>query len=159
MRVDELAAKVRRRIEELEEEAAQEREFLARLEAYAGGLEVASTPSRPESNPITARLRERGSEPVVQPRLDGVTGRRVPLSEKRQLAWQLIEARPGRWTTNDMRAALADRGVDPNAGTPVKNLLWAFAQDGRGTGLGGGVYEFPGEAGDDQTPTEEADGP
>lgn len=65
------------------------------------------------------------------------------LSEKRAAVLEIMRERPGRWTNADLRAALAERGIDPKAGTPVKNIMWQLAKNGTVHGSGGGIYEFP----------------
>jgi hypothetical protein len=65
------------------------------------------------------------------------------LSEKRDLVLAIIGERPGRWTPAEVRDALRARDVDPEAGTPVKNILWQLAKAGTLHAAGGGVYEFP----------------
>ncbi len=66
-----------------------------------------------------------------------------PLSQKREAVLAILRERPGRWTNADLRAALVERGIDPHAGTPVKNIMWKLAKDGTVHASGNGVYEFP----------------
>jgi hypothetical protein len=66
-----------------------------------------------------------------------------PLTAKRDAVLAILRDRPGRWSTADLRKALAERGIDPHAGTPVKNILWQLAKVGTVTPAGNGVYEFP----------------
>ena len=74
---------------------------------------------------------------------NGNGGGHKPLSEKREAVLAIMRERPGRWTTKQLRAALAKRGIDPHAGTPVKNILWHLAKAGVVHASGKGVYEFP----------------
>jgi hypothetical protein len=67
----------------------------------------------------------------------------VPLTRKRDAVLAMLRERPGRWDTAQVRAALAEQGIDPEAGTPVKNIMWKLAKDGIAHASGGGVYEFP----------------
>jgi hypothetical protein len=67
----------------------------------------------------------------------------VPLTRKRDAVLAILREKPGRWENSEMRAALAERGIDPKAGTPVKNIMWKLAKDGIVHASGGGVYEFP----------------
>jgi hypothetical protein len=66
-----------------------------------------------------------------------------PLTAKRDAVLAILRDRPGRWSTADLRKALADRGIDPHAGTPVKNILWQLAKAEIVSAAGSGVYEFP----------------
>lgn len=65
------------------------------------------------------------------------------LTEKRAAVLAIMGERPGRWTPAELREALEQRGIDPNAGTPVKNILWHLAKAGEVHASGNGVYEFP----------------
>jgi hypothetical protein len=70
-------------------------------------------------------------------------GHAARLSEKRDVVLAIMGERPGRWSTRDLRRALAERGIDPQAGTPVKNILWQLSKAGKVTAAGSGIYEFP----------------
>lgn len=70
-------------------------------------------------------------------------GGHLPLTRKRDAVLAMLRERPGRWDTAQVRAALAERGIDPQAGTPVKNIMWKLAKDKIVHASGGGVYEFP----------------
>lgn len=65
------------------------------------------------------------------------------LTRKRDTVLAILREKPGRWENGEMRTALAERGIDPNAGTPVKNIMWKLAKDGIVHASGNGVYEFP----------------
>jgi hypothetical protein len=67
----------------------------------------------------------------------------IALSEKRDAVLAIMRERPGRWRTKDMRDALAARGIDPQAGTPVKNVMWQLAKAGTISPSGSGIYEYP----------------
>lgn len=67
----------------------------------------------------------------------------APLTRKRDTVLAILRAKPGRWENSEMRAALAERGIDPQVGTPVKNIMWKLAKDGIVHASGNGVYEFP----------------
>lgn len=67
---------------------------------------------------------------------------RVSLSRKREVVRAILRERPGAWTTGQVRDALTARGIDPDAGTPVKNVLWHLAKRGEISAAGSGVYEF-----------------
>lgn len=67
----------------------------------------------------------------------------VPVTRKRDTVLAILRQRPGRWSNADMRSELAARGIDPQAGTPVKNIMWKLAKDGIVHASGNGVYEFP----------------
>jgi hypothetical protein len=137
MDVEELAAAVRQNIARLRRDLAQEEEFLAQLEARtrttsATARDLAPQPARLEPAPATPRIATSASLTVRRGR-----------SEKRDMVRTLVTERPGRWSTRQIRDALTERGVDPEAGTPVKNILWQLAKEGFGKPLGGGEYEFP----------------
>lgn len=68
----------------------------------------------------------------------------APVARKRDAVLAILRERPGRWENSEMRAALAERGIDPHVGTPVKNIMWRLAKDGTLHASGNGVYEFPG---------------
>jgi hypothetical protein len=68
---------------------------------------------------------------------------RISLSEKREMVLEILRSRPGRWTNQDVRDALTERGINADGGTPVKNVMWNLAQAGELHGSGGGVYDFP----------------
>jgi len=84
-----------------------------------------------------------GNGSVDPTNLNRLTNVHRPLSQKRDVVLALMRERPGRWTTGDVRNALADRGIDPKAGTPVKNILWQMAKAELVTAAGSGVYEYP----------------
>jgi hypothetical protein len=67
----------------------------------------------------------------------------VRLTRKRDAVLAILREKPGRWHNSEMRTALAERGIDPLAGTPVKNIMWKLAKDGILHASGNGVYEFP----------------
>ncbi|MDX6705163.1 MAG: hypothetical protein QOI48_1009 [Solirubrobacteraceae bacterium] len=74
---------------------------------------------------------------------NGNGGDHAPLTRKRDTVLAILRENPGRWQNSEMRAALAQRGIDPHAGTPVKNIMWKLAKDGILHASGNGVYEFP----------------
>ena len=65
------------------------------------------------------------------------------MSQKRDAVLSIMGERPGRWTTAEVREALTARGIDPQTGTPVKNILWQLAKAGAVSAAGSGVYEYP----------------
>ncbi len=133
MDVDELRAAVRANVHDLRQRLAKEEVFLAELEARVPA-ERAAAPTRraDEAQEPAATAAE------VRPA--------ISRGEKKQRVWALIQQRPGRWTAAEMRDALRDAGIaDPDAGTPVKNVLWLLAKEGKGDSLGGGAYDFPAE--------------
>jgi hypothetical protein len=69
-------------------------------------------------------------------------GGHATLSRKREAVLEIMRERPGRWTTSEIRDALAARGINPQAGTPVKNVLWNLAKAGHVRAIGNGVYEL-----------------
>jgi len=64
------------------------------------------------------------------------------LSRKREAVLVIMRERPGRWSTSEIRDALAARGINPELGTPVKNVLWNLAKAGHVNAVGNGVYEL-----------------
>jgi hypothetical protein len=68
--------------------------------------------------------------------------RGTPAARKRELILGIMRERPGEWTTREVRDVLAEHGIDPEAGTPVKNILWNFAKEGYVEAKGNGVYEL-----------------
>jgi hypothetical protein len=130
--VDELIAAVRRNVAELRHSLAKEEAFLAELEARVGPV-----PAEVHLQP--ARINTDAALAVTTPEL-----RRASRQEKAAVVRELIEGRPGRWTTVELREALTERGIDPHLGTPVKNILYSFVNDDHwGTAHGGGEYDFP----------------
>jgi hypothetical protein len=124
--VEDLVARVRRNVGDLEHKLAKERAFLAELE-----LRVQGDPA--QSSPVI----------VMDEKHEGGL-RRVPRREKAKVSRGLIEAAPGEWSTVRLRKALQERGIDADAGTPVKNILYSFVNDdGWGEAHGGGIYRFP----------------
>jgi hypothetical protein len=69
-------------------------------------------------------------------------GERVPATRKREAVLAAMRGRPGPWTIREVRDALTDAGIDPDAGTPVKKILWNFAKEGHVNANGNGVYEL-----------------
>ncbi len=124
MDVDELVASVRANVRELRQRLAKEEAFLAELEDRVPAVETPAPPAPAAVAPETRPGLSRG--------------------EKKQRVWALIQTRPGRWTAAEVRDALRADGItDPDAGTPVKNVLWLLAKEGKGISLGGGAYDFP----------------
>jgi hypothetical protein len=69
--------------------------------------------------------------------------RGTPAARKRELVVSIMNEQPGHpWTTREVRDALAARGIDPQTGTPVKNILWNLAKEGHVHGAGNGVYKL-----------------
>ncbi len=70
-------------------------------------------------------------------------GERVSASRKRELVLAIMREQPDkRWTTREVRDALAERGINPDTGTAPKNLLWSLRQEGHVHAAGSGVYEL-----------------
>jgi hypothetical protein len=69
-------------------------------------------------------------------------GERVPATRKREAVLAIMRERPGPWSIRELRDALSDAGIDPDAGTPVKKILWNFAKEGHINANGNGVYEL-----------------
>ncbi len=83
-------------------------------------------------------------------------GERAPASRKREVILAIMSKRPGHWTTRELRDALAARAINPQAGTPVKNVLWTLAKEGRVRAVGNGVYELSALTGSAEPDHEEA---
>jgi hypothetical protein len=69
-------------------------------------------------------------------------GERLSVTRKRELVLAIMRGQHGRWTTRQVREALAAQGIDPRVGTPIKNILWNLAKEGHVHAVGGGVYEL-----------------
>jgi hypothetical protein len=150
MDVEELRDAVRRNVAELRQTLAKEEAFLAELEARVPR----------ERRPLREAMKQRANgqpEPQQAPE-PPIVLRQLSRGDKTKLALAYIDQRPGRWTTAQMRAALEHSGVDPEAGTPVKNILWHIAKSGRGESAGHGAYDFPAasDSPGKSSPTQEA---
>ncbi len=124
MEVEELAARVREKVErqrrELENDPRfrdlrENERFLARLEE-----EVASVSSQPAQK----------AQPSVaaDPEPTASSLRRLKAGEKAE-AIVLLLRHHGRQTPKDLRNRMRDQGIDPDAGTEVKRVLWQLAQE------------------------------
>jgi hypothetical protein len=69
-------------------------------------------------------------------------GERVSAARKREMVLSVMGERPGTWSTREVREALAEHGIDPDAGTPVKNILWQLGREGQVSAAGSGIYEL-----------------
>jgi hypothetical protein len=139
--IDAFVAAVRKRVADMRHELATEEAFLAELEKRV--------PGPPRGSESAANVLDTAMEQgraAIQRATDVVEGsglRRVSRKEKAGVARELIEARPGQWTTVELREALRAQGIDPDGGTPVKNIMFSFVHDDRwGKALGGGAYDF-----------------
>lgn len=126
MDVEELAARVREKVaerrRELEadpkfRELQEEERFLARLESH-----IASHGS-PQSVAPSPQLD--GSAGVDSPSL-----RRVKAGEKGEAILALLKQH-GRQQPKVLRERLRQQGIDPEAGTEVKRVLWQLAKENK----------------------------
>jgi hypothetical protein len=142
MEVEELVATVRRNVAEMRKALAKEESFLAELEARVSGVPAkAPLPPEPSGPPGSW---SGGVVPGAVFPPDDTPPRRISRKEKAALVRAMIEERRGRWLIAQVRNALRAQGVDPDAGTPIKNILYSFVHDDHwGTALGGGEYDFP----------------
>jgi hypothetical protein len=102
-------------------------ELRRQLEARQDLLAAAARFDRGENGELVVNGGERGT----------------PAPRKRALVLSIMNEQPGHtWTTREVRDALAARGIDPQAGTPVKNILWNLAKEGHVHGAGNGVYRL-----------------
>jgi hypothetical protein len=132
---------VEREREELREQLA-DCEALLRLidrhQCHGHGCAKAADPAPAHETP--QETAERADQPANG---NGHANGHVPPTRKRDAVLAMLRERPGRWDTAQVRAALAEQGIDPQAGTPVKNIMWKLAKDGIAHASGNGVYEFP----------------
>ncbi len=72
---------------------------------------------------------------------DATRGER-DIEEKRQAILNLLQRDPSRtWSPAQVRKALREQGfTDPDTGSPVRNLLWRLAKDGKTINPKKGVY-------------------
>lgn len=128
----------------LREELADYEALLRLIDRHGAGNE---SPAIVSDHPPSKKAVTNGTVTVEQNGHNGSNGsnemRAVPLSEKREAVLAIMRERHGRWTTATVREALAGRGIDPKAGTPVKNILWQMSKAGVVSPSGGGVYQFP----------------
>jgi hypothetical protein len=118
----------------LREELADYEALLRLIDRHGAGSDAP-----PESPPVEG---ESNAAPTNGNGSNG-NGHTARLSEKRAIVLAIMAERPGRWSTRDLRRVLAERGIDPQAGTPVKNILWQLSKAGKVTAAGSGIYEFP----------------
>src|SRR4051812_7479477 len=123
MEVEDLIRSLRQSITAQERKTENDKKFLAELEARVQSVSVQIT-ATPETGGRQALAPVEGGESPPPTPTSGL--RRVTRKEKADVSRELIEARPGRWTTVQLRAALTERGIDPQAGTPTKNILYSF---------------------------------
>jgi hypothetical protein len=129
-------ASVERERDKLREELEDYEALLRLIDRHGAGTDMPTAPG-----PAPARDAD---PPVDAPLAANRNGNgHTPLSEKRNIVLAIMRERPGRWSTVDLRKALTERGIDPQAGTPVKNILWQLAKAGTVSAAGSGVYEFP----------------
>jgi len=134
---------VEREREELREQLADCEALLRLIDRHQrhghGRAKVADPAPAQETPQETA---ERADQPA-NGNGNGHANGHVPLTRKRDAVLAMLRERPGRWDTAQVRAALAQQGIDPRTGTPVKNIMWKLAKDGIAHASGNGVYEFP----------------
>lgn len=84
-------------------------------------------------------------------------GERAPASRKREVILAVMSEQPDRgWKARELSDALASRAINPQAGTPVKNILWTLAKEGHVRAVGNGVYELSALIGSAEPDHEEA---
>ncbi len=130
----------------VERERDRLREQLADYESLLRLIDRHGTGSdSPEPDTQTADATGQPTPPTTNGNGNGGhgNGHTARLSEKREIVLTIMGERPGRWATRDLRKALAKRGIDPQAGTPVKNIMWQLAKAGKVTAAGSGIYEYP----------------
>lgn len=127
MDVDELAGRVRRKVElrrrELEQdprflELREEERFLERLEAHMA--DPGQKPHQSAQPPNTSPAATNGNGGL----------RRMKAGEKGQALVALV-VEHGRQKPRDLRERLRLQGIDPDAGTEVKRVLWQLVKDGQ----------------------------
>jgi len=126
MDVEELAGRVRQKIEkrrlELEEdprfrELREDERFLERLEAHMADTGQGRAVSEKPRDPAPATNSNGGL-------------RKVKAGEKGKAIIALL-AEHGRQRPKVLRERLRQQGIDPDAGTEVKRVLWQLAKDGQ----------------------------
>jgi hypothetical protein len=110
-------AEIEREIDELRRQLEARQELLAAAARFGTG----------ENGELVVNGGERGT----------------PASRKRELLLATMRERPDHdWTTRELRYSLDARGIDPQAGTPVKNILWTLAKEGHVNRAGEGMYRL-----------------
>lgn len=134
---------VEREREELREQLADCEALLRLIDRHqCQGHGCAKVADPAPANDTSAEPVERSAE-HANGNGHGHANEHVPLTRKRDAVLAMLREHPGRWDTAQVRAALADQGIDAQAGTPVKNIMWKLAKDGIVHASGNGVYEFP----------------
>src|SRR4051794_6098048 len=116
MDVEELAGEGRRDIARLRGELAEGGKFLTRLGARVAGADRRESepvsPAPESAASLAARLSGAGGGTGAVPETTlTVSGR----GEKRAAVREILSARPGRWTTRQVRDELTHRGIEPEA--------------------------------------------
>lgn len=99
-----------------------------------------------------------GSPPAAEstaPERDATPGtaRRVSAQQKRDLVREVLARAPRRpWPTQDVRHALTEAGVDADAGTPIRRILWDMGNAGTARRVSEGLYELV-EPGQERMPS------
>lgn len=118
MQVDELAKKVRREVEALSRELDQDPKYVALQEGKRFLRQLEQHLDGP-------------AQPAVQPRPDEDTNghlRKVKAGEKGEVMIRLLQEH-GPLQPKQLRMLLRDQGIDPDAGTEVKRILWQLANE------------------------------
>jgi hypothetical protein len=143
MDVAELVTGSERKIERLRAQIAAEERFLKELRKRVPSpptvREAAlSIPMESVESPVDGG--HRGA--AIQAVAEANSGRRASRVEKRMIALAAMCERPGTWTTKDLDRVYREKDIDPEAGTPAKNILWHLAREGFADALGGGSYHL-----------------
>ena len=112
-----------------EQRIAELRRALEEEERFLRDLDRRVRAKVSEVRPVTRGMAALRNSP--QAAEAGRTGlRRVPNREKVDVILQLLQDAPGPLTPKEVREGLRSRGIDPDAGTEVKRVLWQLGRDG-----------------------------
>jgi hypothetical protein len=115
--VEDLKEQLRREIATQQQSLDDNRKFLAELER------------RTESTPALNVARRRPTRtPQITEALAEEGLRQIKAGEKGEIIIEILRE-GGRQSPKAIKGALRERGIDPDAGTEVKRVLWQLAKD------------------------------
>ena len=143
MDVNELVASSESKIDRLRGQIESEERFLTELrKRVPKTTETVRTVQElpPRLIEQVDRLRVEDARVQIEMAPAATEGRHATRGEKTDIARKAIRARPGEWKASLLDAIYRQRGINPKAGTPSKNILWNLAKEGEMVALGDGVY-------------------